>query len=85
MTNVYVFYDARPLILNVAAYKCEIVKYTNTGFRIKNLDAPGKYEDVLYQNDGTARGWKTLTWHEDASPYTKIYDELRRRMKEQEA
>jgi len=59
--QVFLFYDARPFMPNVKAYKCEIVKTTKTGFKIKNLDSPGLYEDVIFYGNGTARGWNTLT------------------------
>ena len=62
MKEIYVFYDARPLIPNVKAYRCSVDKYTKTGFKVKNLDKPGEYEDVIFYSDGTARGWGTLTW-----------------------
>lgn len=66
--TVYVYYDARPLVKEIAIYRCEVVKRTKTGFRIKNLDKPGLYEDVLFLPDGTARGWSTLTWENARQP-----------------
>ena len=60
--HIYLFYDARPLVPNVKAYECEIIKQTKTGFKVKNLDKPGEYEDVVFYPNGTARGWGTLTW-----------------------
>ena len=84
--QIYVFYDARPLIQSVKAYLCEIIKYTKTGFKIKNIDEPGEYEDVIFKSDGTARGWRTLSW---LSVYDiqaqSDYKILRERMRRDEA
>ena len=60
--EIYLFYDARPLLPWVRAYKCKVVKNLKTGFKIQNLDEPGEYEDVILKPDGTARGWNTITW-----------------------
>ena len=60
--EIYVFYDARPFVPRVQAYKCQVVKETKTGFKVKNLDNPGEYEDVVYYMNHSARGWSTLTW-----------------------
>ena len=59
---IYVFYDCRPWQPHVDAYKCQIVKETKTGYKFKNLDKPGKYEDVILYRNGRARGWDTITW-----------------------
>ncbi len=59
---VVLFYDARPIFPMVKAFKCEISKSLESGFKIKNIDSPGLYEDIILRRDGTARGWKTITW-----------------------
>ena len=59
---VVLFYDARPIFPMVKAFKCEVAKSLESGFKIKNLDSPGLYEDVILRRDGTTRGWNTLTW-----------------------
>jgi len=85
---IYVFYDARPWIRDVRAYRCEFAKQTKTGFKVKNLDEPGEYEDVIFYNNGTARGWNTLTWAPDYDIQAQSdYEILRERMRvtEQEA
>jgi hypothetical protein len=62
---VLIHYDARPLIPTVKHFKAEVVKETKTGFKIKNLDESGLYEDVLFKPGGCAKGWNTLTWERD--------------------
>lgn len=82
--KIYVFYDARPFIPNVKAYLCEIDKHLKTGFKVKNIDFPGLYEDVIFKQGGGARGWQTLswmpTWHAQSQ---SDYDILRARMKDE--
>lgn len=59
--RVIITYDARPLE-EVKMYEAEIAKITKIGFKVKNLDKPGLYEDVIFYPYGTAKGWNTLTW-----------------------
>jgi len=59
---IQICYDARPIISEIKKYKAKITKQTKTGFKVENIDAPGLYEDVIFYSNGTARGWKTLTW-----------------------
>lgn len=62
---IQITYDARPLIALKKHFKAEVIKETKTGFKVKNLDEPGLYEDVVFRRDGTARGWNTLTWNKE--------------------
>ena len=59
--EITVIYDPRPFF-DKKVFKAEVVKLTKTGFRVRNLEQPGLYEDELFKNDGTVRGWNTLTW-----------------------
>lgn len=84
--HIYLFYDVRPFVPNVRAYECEIIKRTKTGFKVKNLDEPGLYEEVIFYPNGTARGWNTLTWHPThAAQAISDYQVLRKRMEQETA
>lgn len=65
-TKVTLTYDMRPIMpVNgspINHYKAEVIKKLKTGFKVKNLDESGLYEDVIFRPNGTARGWNTLTW-----------------------
>ena len=81
--KIYLYYDARQFKHWVQAYKCEVSKILKTGFKVKNLDEPDEYEDVILKTDGTARGWNTITWsREDDHEAKGDYEYLRKRMEE---
>jgi len=84
----YLVYDARP-IAPLAVYKVQVTKETKAGnYKFKNLDAPGKYEDVVLNRDGSVRGWNTLCWRpvhdfwrpandfENAQAYKEIREQM---------
>lgn len=73
--RIIVFYDGMSMY---KAYMCEIVKTLKSGYKIKNLDEPGLYEDLLFKFDGTTNRNRMLYWeYETDSGAMKEYNDLR--------
>jgi hypothetical protein len=78
---LYLFYDARP-ITPLTAYEVQVTRITKAGnYKFKNLDAPGQYEDVVLNRDGSVRGWNTLCWRSERDlEAANAYREIRGRI-----
>ena len=61
---VVVYYDARPLVPQVAEHRARIAKVLRTGyrFRFEDPEVQARYGEALYRENGMVAGWRTLHW-----------------------